>query len=48
MGIGDNITKKLAQATVDKTELNRQFLKLKKSFNEAEKALNSGKKKKDK
>lgn len=46
MGMRENVTKKLSQATVDKTELNRQVMKLKKSFDEAEKALNSGKKKK--
>ena len=48
MAMRDNLTKKLSQATVDKIELNRQVLKLKKSFDEAEKALNAGKRKKEK
>ena len=48
MAMRDNLTKKLSQATVDKIELNRQVLKLKKSLDEAEKALNAGKRKREK
>lgn len=48
MDIRSKVTKKLAQATADKTELNRQVLRWKKSFGEVEKVINGQKKKNDK
>lgn len=46
MDMKDKITKKLWQATSDKTELNRQVLRWKRSFDEVGKLLEKGKKKK--
>lgn len=46
MGMKQNITSKMLQATSDKTELNRQALKWKKSFVEVNKILGKGGKKK--
>ena len=45
VGIREHITKKLTSSTSDKTELNRLVLRWKKSFDEANKAINGGKKK---
>lgn len=45
MGLGEQITRKLSSSASDKTELNRQILKWKKSFDEVDKFLNRGKKK---
>jgi len=45
MSVKETIIKKLQQATCDKPELNKQFMKLQKSFKEAEKALKGGGKK---
>lgn len=41
----DTVLKKLQQATCDKTELNRQVIRWRKSWKEAEKALKDGGKK---
>lgn len=47
MGLHDQITRKLCQATCDKPELNRRVLRLCKCFKEAEKALSCKKTPKD-
>lgn len=48
MGMKENLTAKLLQATSDKTELNKKAIKWKKSFVEVNKTLgSSGKKKKE-
>lgn len=48
MAMKDKMVKKLLQATSDKTQLNRQALRFKKSFGEVSKALGNGSKKNDK
>lgn len=47
MGLKDNVTRKLWQATSDKTELNKNVLKMKRSFDEINKLLSKDDKKKD-
>lgn len=46
MGLKDNVTKKLWQATSDKTELNKQVLRMKRSFDDVNKMLSKNNKKK--
>ena len=45
MDLKTRITRSLAQATSDKTELNQTVLKYKKRFDEANSAIGGGKKK---
>lgn len=45
MGIRDQVTKKLSQATCDKIEWNKRFLRVHKSWKEVEKVI--GRKKKE-
>ena len=48
MALSPGITKKLMQATSDKTDLNKQALRLSRSFKEVNKVLGTGSKAKDK
>lgn len=48
MALPPAITRKLLQATSDKTDLNKKALRLSHSFQEVNKLLGSGDKKKDK
>lgn len=48
MDMKSKITSKMLQATSDKTDLNRRFLKWKKSFAEVDKVLGGSKKKEGK
>lgn len=48
MALPPSITRKLMQATSDKTDLNKKALRLSRSFQEVNKLLGSGGKKKDK
>ena len=44
MGMRDTVVKKLQQATCDKPDLNRRFLKIHRSLKEVEKVLCGGEK----
>ena len=48
MALSPGITKKRMQATSDKTDLNKQALRLSRSFKEVNKVLGTGSKAKDK
>lgn len=48
MALPPGITKKLLQATSDKTDLNKQALRLSRSFKEVNKIIGPGKEKKKK
>ncbi|MCC8025035.1 MAG: hypothetical protein LIP16_07005 [Clostridium sp.] len=48
MALPPSITRKLLQATSDKTDLNKKALRLSRSFQEVNKLIGPGVKKKDK